>query len=609
MTWEVKDGALVCSAHGLESVVCPASPSSPFNTWGCFREVRRSSLGGVFLSPAYRQVLFVPTAPFPADTRAALSQDGEGRQVLAFSTEGEGLRHAWRVDRGSWQATEQAEAVVGVLSPGPHLVEVYAFDTQLSADTTPASFSIGAAPEAAEEAPVATAFPLEVAEVVSAPLVAPDGGVYVLARNEARETLLRRWDGKEWREQPAGGAPEQPDTPPADLFIPSRVEPDELALADDGRVWAYEGGFPQRGFIISFADGAREYFPFLRERLEDPAARPASFRPAEGRHTAPVLCPDGRVALRMGLRLFCLENGAWRGFRLDTLDKRPVFAWEPFPLGVDEQGRLRVEKAGVCFTLAAGAAAFEPCVPLPEPSERGTRPEQVTPPPPGPCLDTFGMAWRVGDRGLVCALGEEELVVIPPGESLPFLGQEDLELVLRPPCGGVLALARTGKLAVFPPSGDAPATAARAEARDNAVIQLAMTTPGEGVRHVWRVDGGPWALAQGPEAETPPLPPGTHTVEVCAFSGLMSADPTPERFSLEIAPQNDIATLSAALAAGGARGLWALDQLKSMGAEGLALAKARLAATTDPGERWALEAAVQRLEEAASAEEAPTGQP
>ncbi len=358
MTWTVRDGALVCSAHGLESVVFSASHSSPFHTWARFINVQRSALGGVFVQLSFERLLFLPAAPFsfPADTRAALSQDGEGRQVLAFSTEGEGLRHAWRVDRGPWQATEQAEAVVGVLSPGPHLVEVYAFDTQLNADTTPASFFLGAAPEAAEEAPAAPAFPLEVAEVVSAPLVAPDGGVYVLARNEARETLLRRWDGKEWREQPAGGAPEQPDTPPEDLFIPSRVEPDELALADDGRVWVYEGGFPQRGFILSFADGAREYFRFLRERLEDPAARPASFRPAEGRHTAPVLCPDGRVALRMGLRLFCLENGAWRGFRLDTLDKRPVFPWEPFPLGVDGQGRLRVEKAGVCFTLAAGAA-------------------------------------------------------------------------------------------------------------------------------------------------------------------------------------------------------------------------------------------------------------
>ncbi|MBW7863285.1 MAG: hypothetical protein H3C30_02595 [Candidatus Hydrogenedentes bacterium] len=618
MTWSVRDGALKCSAFGLETEVYPAEERSPFLTWHLFTDIRRSSRGGVFLATGYSILVFVPTAPSTLETVAEAAVLGDGSVALNFTTAGEGLRHAWRVDRGPWTATDQGAAVAGPLPPGRHVVEVYAFDAQLNADVTPLSLTVGesAAPESLEAAPKRAPhggiLGVRGFDAVNTPLVAPDRGVFMLARNAARDVSLHRWDGRDWAEMPVGGEPPEPPAPRPDLYLPDSVDPDQFALADDGKLWVYEGHFDQRGQVVDFDKGEKRHFASLRARLEDPATRPSGFTNPAGRHTAPLVCADGRVVLRQGTRLYCLEGGAWRGHNLSALDPRPLFPREPFPLHTDGHGRLFVEKGGVGYVLKPGAAEFVPLIPPQKEKlvarididglSGASRPiprkktEEEPPPPPGPCLDALGMEWRLGEEGVVCAAHGDELLAAGR-EGLPFNILAMPDVVVRGPRGGLFVRTTGGALVFLAQKGPLPETRAKVAPQPDATARLSLATERVAVRHAWRVDTGPWKATHEREVSVGPLAPGMHVVEVYAFSDLLDADPTPERLFLDIQIQHDAALLLDALAKGDkARRDWAMDRLRAMGPDALKAVDVRLAETADADVKWVLEAARQQLE-------------
>lgn len=457
------------------------------------------------------------------------------------------------------------------------------------------------------------------------PLSTPDGRVIILAKDPAQQLSLHVWDGHAWRDTPLslGG----------DYWNPSNLDNVRLALADTGGIWVYDPGqhggtaFAApgrgentiafcRGMVVDAAGGV-EPFASVQEMLEDPAKRPGAFIAPEG---APLICPDGRVAYRLGRILYCLDGGTWRRHDLARLGAA-VQGGEHLPLYVDDEGRICVEKGGKRHGLAPGATAFEPVpgpplhaaqTPAPPPPQRWGGMQPAMPGQPFQdgagaengsgakgVTDELGMTWSVVEGALRCAAHDVEAVPVPGVDGSPFFRWTTLERVTRGPRGELFAHAAAGPV-IFVPRGTAPPqTRATATLQEDGRAALRFTTEASGLRHAWRVDGGPWSATDLAGAVTEPLTPERHRVEVYAFDNRLNAAPEPVRLEVgEDTPPTPEALAALLLQEGGERQTWALKRLEALGAAGLAAVEQRLLVTVDDGDRWRLEAARQLLEDA-----------
>ena len=421
---------------------------------------------------------------------------------------------------------------------------------------------------------------------------------------------LQEWNGQSWISHSVPRA-----------YVLNRLS--HLSVDARGRVWPLPDFRDEKAAFFDVKTGSWRVFPSLQKALQE-ELKQFGWRAAENlkigdgsEYSKPRFAAPGRIVFRSeSEKIVAFDGKIWRSWTRKQIkrDSSPgETSFDDAP-SFSESGNLRINIEGQIWewTPDAGwqasdeAAETNPNEGLDLVAPKGgpaSRPESIA-------RDDSGAIWITFERQLYKAAFGLWAPQLSPRERHPFQDGRSIKAVLRDSRGNLfLETGYSGEeTVILPPRAPLPTTriAVRKTAVDRAEFAFSTTATGKHWFR-WRLDGGAWsAVSTRSVMQLRDLPGGEHKLEAQTIDRFLQTDLSPAKasFRVNIQATQQIESFIAALRspdyAEREAAVVALSRQPQSALPALRRAQERslVQSPDNTDERWWLDAAIQRIENA-----------
>ena len=429
------------------------------------------------------------------------------------------------------------------------------------------------------------------------------------------DKALSEWDGKSWSRHPL----------PFDIASSPRYS---FMTDSQDQVWmlSERGNCQGPVAVLNPSRGDFDVYPDLPGALHAQLPNHPTFRVEQYPYSVPTFSADGRIAYddRCG-KVHYYDGQGWQSWTQQEIngDSRTFFPVTG-PAIFNRAGNLTLGIQGTTWEYLP-KAGWHSAAPEPghEPARdlRGSQPSLTPPPgcefgsPESIARDRMGTYWMTYRDRLYRALPGLCLAQTHSADHQPFIDGRTVKAAMIDPQGNAFLETylhtnpEVGEYVIIDARPPLPQTSLRANVDATGAVKLRFGAAAKGrTWFTWRVDDGAWTRpSQDAEATVAGLAEGKHHIEAAAIDERLQIDPIPAAAQVEIRVDNqqqlaalieklqdpDFSVRNAAIAGLVRQPAHALPLLLS----------AR--ETAGPDERWWIDAAIQRVQEALASHKGP----